>query len=532
VTLSRPGRFSPQPLVRRDPSKPLRVTHPLRVAVVGGGIAGCVAATVLAERGVRVTLLEAGDRLGGRAGTRQCQLPGGMSDVVEHGFHAFFGQYYNLRAWLRRIDPDLGMLAPVADYPVLGKGRPAEHFVRIPRRPPASLLGLLATSPSLRTRELARVDGRATIPMLGYDRRRTYASYDGLSAADFLARLRLPAAARSMLFEVFARSTFNDPVAMSAAELLMNFHFYFLGNPEGLLFDAVNDNYQNRMWRPFTAWFTQHHIEVKLGVTVTELRRTSDGWMARLEAGYPIAADHVVLATDIAGLRRLVDASPTLASESPRLAEQVASLRAAAPYVVSRMWLDRDVDPSRPAFASVAGERTLDAVALIHRLQSSSRQWARRQARAGQPGVGDGTPAHRVGSVPPPTGAVIECHGYTVGGDVEAPTLGRRMVAELTELWPELRAARILDSETVVRADAPAYPRGGGHLRPGVVTDVPGLLLAGDGIATPHPCALMERAASTGMLAANAILTSVGASPEPVWSVPPRGLLAGTSFAR
>lgn len=37
-----------------------------RVAVVGGGIAGLAAATVLAERGVRVTLLEADARLGGR----------------------------------------------------------------------------------------------------------------------------------------------------------------------------------------------------------------------------------------------------------------------------------------------------------------------------------------------------------------------------------------------------------------------------------------------------------------------------------
>jgi isorenieratene synthase len=37
----------------------------------------------------------------------------------------------------------------------------------------------------------------------------------------------------------------------------------------------------------------------------------------------------------------------------------------------------------------------------------------------------------------------------------------------------------------------------------------------------------MERAALTGVLAANDVLEEVGAAPEPVLGVPQRGLLAG-----
>mgnify|MGYP000281742339 FL=1 len=59
-----------------------------------------------------------------------------------------------------------------------------------------------------------------------------------------------------------------------------------------------------------------------------------------------------------------------------------------------------------------------------------------------------------------------------------------------------------------------------------VTTPEPALLLAGDFVHTDFPTALMERAAATGMLAANELLTRWGAAEEPLWSVVPRGLLA------
>ncbi|HSO64790.1 MAG TPA: FAD-dependent oxidoreductase, partial [Ornithinibacter sp.] len=44
------------------------------VVVVGGGIAGLTAALALAERGVRVTVLEREERLGGRVRSWQVAL--------------------------------------------------------------------------------------------------------------------------------------------------------------------------------------------------------------------------------------------------------------------------------------------------------------------------------------------------------------------------------------------------------------------------------------------------------------------------
>jgi isorenieratene synthase len=46
-------------------------------------------------------------------------------------------------------------------------------------------------------------------------------------------------------------------------------------------------------------------------------------------------------------------------------------------------------------------------------------------------------------------------------------------------------------------------------------------------VKLPLPAMLMEAAATSALLAANAILRADGAREVQVWSVPPRGILAG-----
>ena len=123
---------------------------------------------------------------------------------------------------------------------------------------------------------------------------------------------------------------------------------------------------------------------------------------------------------------------------------------------------------------------------------------------------------------------MIELHAYAAPDGVEAPELAKRMWSELGGLWPETRRMSILDCRRAGRARRAgvrrwaATPPG-----PGVRTDADGLYLAGDWVRTPFPSALMERAAGSAMLAVNAILGRYGVGPDPVYSVPPRGLLAG-----
>ncbi|WP_018221642.1 FAD-dependent oxidoreductase [Salinispora pacifica] len=489
-------------VVEQGGGGPSRVPRPAPTVVVGGGIAGMSAAVVLAERGVPVTVLEAAPTIGGRLGAWPEASPDGTR-TNEHGFHAFFRQYYNWRNILRRVDPTLGFLRQIPRYPVLSARWPTEEFGKLPPAAPANLLALLLRSPSLRLRDLRAMNRDAALPLLSYDPIQTYAEFDDTTADALLTSLRLPDRARAMLFEVFSHSFFNHEAEMSAAEMIAQFHFYLLGNPEGLAFDCPTADYATSIWQPLTRHLEQHGGRIITEAAVTGLHRDAAGWQVVSAAG-AYEARHVVLAVDPPALAALVAASPILAEAAPDLVARMPAFgRPGPPYAVARYWCAGDVDPGRAVFSGVSRQPTLDSVTLYHRLEAESRRWAARNG-----------------------GAVVELHAYACEPDVPAEELAERMWRELRPLWPEAGRLRIRELRARVEAQAPAFPPGSHAERPGVRTDAARLYLAGDGIRTDFPSALMERSAATGILAANHILRDEGGATEPVHSIRPRGLLA------
>jgi isorenieratene synthase len=475
------------------------------VVVIGGGIAGVSAAVVLAERGLPVLICEAANRLGGRLGTDPHTLPDGTRQPVDHGFHGFFRQYYNWRRILRRIGPGTPpLLYPLGRYPVIAANWPAEDFDRLPPAPPLSLLALTLRSPSLRLRELVHADLGLGLNLLRFSPERTYADLDQVSAEKFLAALRLTDRARAMLFNVFAHSFFNDPGSMSAAELVAMFHFFFLGNPEGLGMDAPHADYQSAIWTPLGRYLEERRARIMTGTAVTRIEADPTGrWLVHTGTGTVLTADEVILATDAGAAARILGASPGATSADPRLAAVVAEPRTGAPYAVARYWLDGDVDPARAQFTSIADPGLLDSVTLYHRFEASAREWHDRTG-----------------------GSVVELHAYACPAGASADELGPQMLVELGARWPEVAGLHPVDWSGQVGTDSAGFPVGAHDTTPGVRTEVPGLALAGDWVAAPFPCALMERAAATGIIAANTVLAARGYGTEPLWSVPPRGMLA------
>ncbi|WP_329192161.1 MULTISPECIES: FAD-dependent oxidoreductase [unclassified Streptomyces] len=469
-----------------------------RVAVVGGGIAGLAAAVPLAERGVEVTVFEREPGLGGRLAGWPVRLRDGSPATMSRGFHAFFRQYYNLRALLRRTDPGLHGLVGLPDYPLRHSGGGVDGFARVPRTPPLSALGFVARSPSFGWRDLTRMDARAALPLLDVAVPEVYRRLDGVSAAEFLAAIRFPEAAQHLAFEVFSRSFFADPARLSAAELVLMFHIYFLGSSEGLLFDVPREPFPQALWEPLGRHLTAQGADVRTATAVEEVRPAGAAGFEVRVAGRDEHFDAVVLAMDVQGLRRVVAASEDLGDE--RWREDIAGLRTAAPFLVSRLWLDRPVRPGRPGFLGTSGYGDLDNVSVLDRWEGEAHRWALRTG-----------------------GSVVELHAYAVDPTQERSAVETRLVEQLHRVYGETREAGTVDVRHEWREDCPLFEIGGHASRPGVRTPHPRLLVAGDMVRTGLPVALMERAATSGFLAANALLEQWGVRGETLWTVPRRG---------
>jgi carotenoid phi-ring synthase / carotenoid chi-ring synthase len=450
-----------------------------------------------------VMLVERLPFLGGRAGAWTDTLADGTPFEMERGFHAFFRQYHNLRALLRRIDPDLAMLTPLEDYPILGPDGLRESLSGLPQRPPWNVAALTWRTPTLRWRDLLRVNGRAALEMVRFDPDRTYARFDGTSARDYLDSLAFPPVARRMLFDVFSHSFFNPESEMSAAELLMMFHFYFVGNPEGLIFDVVRRPFSTAIWQPFGRYLASIGVEVRTNTTACAIERSDAGgpWRVATSAG-TLDADLLVLALDVPGLQALVARAPALGDAAWRA--RIASLGVTRPFAVWRLWLDRPVADGRAPFAGTTGVGRLDNISLYHLFEDESRHWT---ARTG--------------------GAVVELHAYGVEPDATGEALRADLLAALHHFYPETAGARVLEDRFLLRQDCASFAIGSHASRPGVRTPDARLAVAGDFVRLPVPSALMERAVTSGMAAANILLEPYGAWPEPLRSIPVRGLLAG-----
>ncbi|MEU1366591.1 NAD(P)/FAD-dependent oxidoreductase [Streptomyces sp. NPDC005803] len=468
------------------------------VAVVGGGIAGLAAATLLAERGARVTLYEREASLGGRLAGWRTRLADGSDATMSRGFHAFFRQYYNLRGLLRRTDPGLDRLRPLPDYPLQHSNGLADSFARVPRTPPLSALGFVALSPTFGRRDLTAMDARAALPLLDVRVPDVYQRFDSMSATAFLERVRFPEAAHHLAFEVFSRSFFADPRELSAAELLLMFHIYFLGSSEGLLFDVPTEPFPQALWDPLGEYLQSLGAHVRTGTPVHGIHPYEDGGVEVRTDGPTDRHDAVVLALDPGALRQIVAASPGLGSLAWR--DDIAALVTAPPFLVSRLWLDRPVRSDRPGFLGTSGYGGLDNISVLERYEGEAARWA---ALTG--------------------GSVVELHAYAVPVGTDPTAVQNRLVESVRQVYPEIREAHVVDARHEWRSDCPFFPVGSHSRRPAVVTPHPRVTLAGDAIRCDLPVALMERAATTGFLAAGALLAAWGVRGQTLWTVPRRG---------
>ena len=244
-----------------------------KVVIIGGGLAGISASMELARRGFEVTLVESSDALGGKLTGWNLDALGEIFPV-EHGFHGFFDQYYNLNELFAYAGVKQEVFSASPGYPVIFKNSPEEVFGQTPKLFPLNVLSIVGQSNRLDMISfLKNYKGLvSTGELFRYEYKKTFSKYDSI---DFMTYCRngeaLPAFIDTVLHP-FSDATMNRMEVLSAAEALRYFHFYFMGSPEGLSFKITNRDCMTALIDPLEAKLKELGVKLRKGSTARSIK--------------------------------------------------------------------------------------------------------------------------------------------------------------------------------------------------------------------------------------------------------------------
>ena len=244
-----------------------------KVVIIGGGLAGISASMELARRGFEVTLVESSDALGGKLTGWDLDALGERFPV-EHGFHGFFDQYYNLNELFAYAGVKQEVFSASPGYPVIFKNSPEEVFGQTPKLFPLNVLSIVGQSSRLDMISfLKNYKGLvSTGELFRYEYKKTFSKYDSI---DFMTYCRngeaLPAFIDTVLHP-FSDATMNRMEVLSAAEALRYFHFYFMGSPEGLSFKITNRDCMTALIDPLEAKLKELGVKLRKGSTARSIK--------------------------------------------------------------------------------------------------------------------------------------------------------------------------------------------------------------------------------------------------------------------
>ncbi|MGH7815075.1 MAG: hydroxysqualene dehydroxylase HpnE [Candidatus Binataceae bacterium] len=440
------------------------------VAVIGAGFAGLSAAVALAERGLRVTVLEAKPAPGGRAYSFADPDTG---DFVDNGQHVLMGCYRETLDFLEKIG-SRGKLVFHEDLEIEmldGPGKSARlKTARLPGplHMTAALLGYRHLTFADRLRVM-----RGGLAMLAMHRRGN-GELRKLTVAQLMDRLGQSARARACFWYPLSIATLNDEPELSSSELLaevLKRAFFSRRADSAFVYSRVglSDLYctgaREAIERAGGA-LAPHSI-------VETLESGADGRIesVRLRDGRRIAARSFISAVPAHNLLRFLPEHAIADPFFSRFAELSSS-----PIVCVHVWLDRKVTDS--AFVGFIGTTT---------------QWMFNKR------------------------AIFEQRGETHPGYLSFVISGARKLVEksndelvaiamndLHAMIPASREARIVKSIVIKEKHATMAPDLRSHeLRPGAETPIANFFLAGDWIQTGLP-ATIESAVVSGRAAAAA----------------------------
>jgi isorenieratene synthase len=453
-----------------------------------------------------VTVREASDVIGGRLATRDLDPGLGRTFRVEHGLHMWFDNYRTFRDIRHRLGID-HHFRPYNSVNFQFRNYQPERLESSPKVFPLNLLGIVDRSPNLDWDDV--VGSLGILPdLLQFDLAGLYDRLDGISFLKWIERTRVSPAFRDVIMLPAATVTLNRVPDLSAAEMLLYQHLYFLSQPYAFDREVTTTDHGTAIIDPWVERLRSLGVDVRTGAPVPGLRVIGDRVVGVL--GERHRHDWVVLACDVRGAQAVLAGSTADASGAAalqRVRSRVAPMQVAPPYRILRVWFDRPLDPSRTDVIETPEFHPIVLMAQFHLLEDESRRWAETTG-----------------------GSVIEFHLYALEDDLATlpdDAVWDRVRPTALEVVPELADAKVLGSTVGTYEDFTSFATGQGRLRPfprTPATDgLANLLFAGDWVQASVPSALMERAVLTGRLAANECLLADGVRESAYSHVSPLG---------
>jgi squalene-associated FAD-dependent desaturase len=426
------------------------------VIVIGGGFAGLSAATALAEKGIRVLVLEARRSLGGRA---SAFIDPATGERVDNGQHVLTGAYRETFRFLRRIGTEAHVyLQPGLAVDFIDRGGRTSRLAcpAIPA-PLHLLVGALRWDAIGWRDRLAlarlRTGGRRGNPRATV---REWLEWHGQT-------LRLI----ELLWEPLAVASLNQSIDEAAGEMFgqvlrRTFTAERKDSSLGLALRALDELYAI----PSKAYIEQSGGEVRANAVARVRADYAASVRVKDEILHPRA---VICATAWYSLPALFENRP------PALASliQAAESTDASPIVTINLWFDRSVTSS--TFVGLPGR---------------SMQWVfDKRALFGE------STSH----------VSLVSSGASALLNQSNQELIDLALNELKAAMPPVRAATLRRAVVVREKRATFSVAPGQPARPGTGTAVPGLFLAGDWIDTGLP-ATIESAVISGHAAAAAVI--------------------------
>ncbi|KIY99406.1 phytoene dehydrogenase, phytoenedesaturase [Monoraphidium neglectum] len=257
-----------------------RPAKPLKVAIVGGGLAGLSAAKYLSDAGHKPVVLEGRDVLGGKVAAWKDK----DGDWIETGLHIFFGAYPNMMNVFRELGiedrlqwKEHSMIFAMPDAP--------GEFSRFDFPDiPAPLNGVVAI---LRNNQMLTWEEKikfaiGLIPAI-FGGQQYVEDQDGLSVTEWMAKQGVPPRVNEEVFIAMAKAlAFIDPDVLSMTVVLTALN-RFLRETHGSKMAFLDGAPPERLCQPMVDHFTARGGELRMNARLKNIELNEDGSVKALE---------------------------------------------------------------------------------------------------------------------------------------------------------------------------------------------------------------------------------------------------------